>query len=230
MDRFNCHVERRKLITKIQPGRRLARQQWWATVPCGAPALFTSSPLALVGVCRSCATGWTHRENYPTEAGLRTVAFARWALGRAIASQLRPRGRALPANDPGRYVEWLVTMTEHDERGAIHWSRELASLLAVAPAGTFTTHELDYAPRPPGYPRTGRTPPNLKRIRWSLHHVVELGVLAYVYLYTSEREPIPAEALAELAAVRPHVPELESDITSAMVLHHDAALRAAEVA
>ena len=39
----------------------------WVTRECGSPLFRDAERVA--GVCRSCASGWTHPENYPVEMG-----------------------------------------------------------------------------------------------------------------------------------------------------------------
>lgn len=63
---MNCLVMRRKLIRHrrltLSSGEVTAGTSEWVIEPCGVP-LFSDAERA-VGQCRSCATGWTHPENY----------------------------------------------------------------------------------------------------------------------------------------------------------------------
>jgi hypothetical protein len=61
-----CEVERTKRVTtKNFSGKVLSRKT--VTEKCGTP-LFGALERH-TGVCGSCASGWTHRGNKPTEAG-----------------------------------------------------------------------------------------------------------------------------------------------------------------
>lgn len=80
--RTECQVERRCLLShrtldlkagKMGPVHRTE----WVTRLCGAP-LFAIRDVYR-GVCRSCQDGFTHESNYPTEAGLATLASFRRA-------------------------------------------------------------------------------------------------------------------------------------------------------
>lgn len=65
----SCRIMRRKLVrhstVNIVTGERSAETEEWVTEPCGVP-LFGEREV-LTGVCRSCANGWTHENNYPVE-------------------------------------------------------------------------------------------------------------------------------------------------------------------
>jgi len=67
----SCTVVRRKLVTRgtlnIATGVSEMGDGEWVTEPCNVP-LFGDEERK-IGVCRSCASGWTHEHNYPiTEA------------------------------------------------------------------------------------------------------------------------------------------------------------------
>lgn len=65
----SCAVMRRKFVThsKLDLASGAMRQvsTEWVTEPCGVP-LFGDDHQAS-GVCRSCAGGWKHPNNYPAD-------------------------------------------------------------------------------------------------------------------------------------------------------------------
>jgi hypothetical protein len=69
-----CIVLRRKLIERVAVAmnfgtgdiQREISGYEWRTEACSTP-LFTKEE-ERTGVCRSCASGWTHENNYPVEA------------------------------------------------------------------------------------------------------------------------------------------------------------------
>ena len=71
----SCSVIRRKLVRMgtfdMIEGNELSlargATEEWRTEPCGTP-LFGATERE-TGVCRSCASGWTHPHNYRVEEG-----------------------------------------------------------------------------------------------------------------------------------------------------------------
>lgn len=65
----NCAKLRRKLVThytlSLGTGERKDRGSEWVTEACGTP-LFSAAERE-AGVCRSCASGWRHPNNYPAD-------------------------------------------------------------------------------------------------------------------------------------------------------------------
>lgn len=71
--RYNsCRVERRVLVTTSDLFTGLILTKEWRNEPCGSP-LFKDEHQE-TGVCWTCADGWRHPENYPTDGGLKTIA------------------------------------------------------------------------------------------------------------------------------------------------------------
>ncbi len=70
----SCHVLRRVLVHL--PAK--AAGQEWTTRACGMP-LFSNLERAS-GVCRSCASGWTHPEDHPLVPVSDAAAHARFSL------------------------------------------------------------------------------------------------------------------------------------------------------
>lgn len=66
----SCTQMRRKLVRhstlNMVTGEKTPGREEWLTEPCNIP-LFGDSRGG--GVCRSCAGGWTHPENYPVKEG-----------------------------------------------------------------------------------------------------------------------------------------------------------------
>lgn len=67
---FNlCTQQRRRLVThsllNTSTGESTEGRQEWEEGPCAAP-LFSDTERAS-GLCRSCASGWTHPKNFPIE-------------------------------------------------------------------------------------------------------------------------------------------------------------------
>jgi hypothetical protein len=63
----SCTVIRRKLVRtgtlNMITGEHQTTGEEWRTEPCGTP-LFTDDERRS-DICRSCASGWTHPDNYP---------------------------------------------------------------------------------------------------------------------------------------------------------------------
>ena len=55
----------RHSVLTLHTGQSTPAGQEWVTRPCGVP-LFSQAERES-GVCRSCAAGWTHPENFPVE-------------------------------------------------------------------------------------------------------------------------------------------------------------------
>ncbi|RUW55576.1 hypothetical protein EOA32_00730 [Mesorhizobium sp. M1A.F.Ca.ET.072.01.1.1] len=66
----NCTKLRRMLVKhgsyNMTTGETTAKREEWVTRECGVP-LFGETERK-TGICRACARGWTHPENYPVEA------------------------------------------------------------------------------------------------------------------------------------------------------------------
>ena len=64
---ISCTVVRTALVRhgtiNMATGATTAGDECWETGPCGAPLFNAEEQKA--GVCRSCARGWTHPNNYP---------------------------------------------------------------------------------------------------------------------------------------------------------------------
>jgi hypothetical protein len=65
----SCTKMRRMLIRtstlNMATGQRTETGEAWETRPCGVPMFSEVEKKA--GICRSCANGWTHPNNYPVE-------------------------------------------------------------------------------------------------------------------------------------------------------------------
>jgi hypothetical protein len=72
----SCTIERRWLsrreVLNLGTGVSAPLDEEWVTGPCDAP-LFGDEGRQL-GACSSCAKGWTHEHNAPTEKGLAQLA------------------------------------------------------------------------------------------------------------------------------------------------------------
>lgn len=95
-----CTVERRALVKheslSLGTGEIAPSGQAWETKACGTP-LFSGTPEAARGVCRSCFEGWTHPENYATATGEATIERARNTAATAAGKRgvvLPPKGSA----------------------------------------------------------------------------------------------------------------------------------------
>lgn len=68
----DCTTVRRKLVkhgaVNLATGTYEARGATWETEPCGAPLFSDTDRKA--GVCRSCASGWTHPDNFPASIAI----------------------------------------------------------------------------------------------------------------------------------------------------------------
>jgi hypothetical protein len=107
----SCHTLRRVLV-------RLpikAADQEWTTRACDMP-LFSDAERAS-GVCRSCASGWTHPENRPLVPVFDAVAHARFSLRHWQAMQEQAETPA----DLARAAE-----------GVAVWSARVATLARLA--------------------------------------------------------------------------------------------------
>jgi hypothetical protein len=67
----SCTVVRRVLVStghvNLATGKTEMTGEHWETGPCGIP-LFSEEE-SRSGICRSCASGWTHPHNYPLDVG-----------------------------------------------------------------------------------------------------------------------------------------------------------------
>jgi hypothetical protein len=72
---WDCQIERRMLITSgsldINTGEITNKSQRWEVRACRGP-LFGDDEKQR-GACRSCVSGWTHENNYPTANGLARI-------------------------------------------------------------------------------------------------------------------------------------------------------------
>jgi len=107
----SCHTLRRVLVhLPIK-----AAGQEWTIRACGMP-LFSDLERAS-GVCRSCASGWTHPEDHPLVPVFDAVAHARFSLRHWQAMQ----EQAATAADLARAAEGVAT-----------WSARMATLAHLA--------------------------------------------------------------------------------------------------
>lgn len=94
----SCTQMRRKLVThgtlNMATGATTEGHSEWVDEPCNVPLFADGEREA--GLCRSCASGWTHPNNYPlTEAERITAPDGRvWRLKRGT----KPNGK--PATGP----------------------------------------------------------------------------------------------------------------------------------
>ena len=115
----SCHTLRRVLVRhftlNLTTGAMTPAGQEWTTRACDVP-LFSDAERAS-GVCRSCASGWTHPEDHPVVPVFDAVAHARFSLRHWQAMQDQA---ATPA-DLARAAE-----------GVAVWSARVATLARLS--------------------------------------------------------------------------------------------------
>ena len=111
----SCHTLRRVLVRRstmnLITGAMTPTGQEWTTRACDVP-LFSDLERA-TGVCRSCASGWMHSENYPLVPVFDAAAHAWFSLRHWQAMQ----DQAATTADLARAAEGVAT-----------WSARLADL------------------------------------------------------------------------------------------------------
>lgn len=78
-----CTIRRKMMITQytwnLATDEKKIKNQEWQIRPCGTP-LFSDQERT-TGICKSCAGGWTHPNNFPCDIN-----------GNPIASPVQPTG------------------------------------------------------------------------------------------------------------------------------------------